>query len=166
MNFLRHLTSYCVSFHVQLWNLFVVDYLSKRWAVQSLTEPWAITPFLSFELSINRGISWGLFSSTNPYIFWGVTVAVGLFLAAFAWYASQDREKGICSFAQMLVVVGGTGNLFDRVFYGGVVDFIHVHYDAWSFPSFNSADICIVVGVFLMVVQLFLKKNAHDQPLS
>ena len=159
MIFLQHFRSYCVSFHVQLWNLFVIDYLSKRWVIQSLTEPWNIAPFLSFELSINRGISWGMLSSTNPYIFSGVTVIVGIFLAVFTWYTAQDREKGICSFTQMLVVVGGTGNLFDRIFYGGVIDFIHFHYGAWSFPSFNIADICIVLGVFLMLLQLILKKE-------
>lgn len=166
MMFFRHLISRCFSFHIQLWNLYVLDYLSKRWATRSLLEPWNITSFLSFETSINRGISWGMFSSDNPYVYWTVTVAVGVFLVLFAWNASQERENGICNFSEMLVVVGGTGNLFDRIFYGGVVDFIHVHYGAWSFPSFNIADICIVIGVFLMLVQLLLRRKIHDQSLS
>ena len=156
MNTFQHFRSYCFSFHVQLWNLFVLDFLSKQWAVRSLLEPWEINPYLTFELSINRGISWSMFSSDNPFVFGAVTLIVGLFLAAFAWHASGERGKGNCTFAETLVIIGGTGNLFDRLFYGGVIDFIHVHYGPWSFPIFNIADICIVLGVFLIMAHLFI----------
>lgn len=142
-----------------LWNFFVLDFLSKRWALSSLQEPISVCSFFTFELSINRGVSWSMFSSDNPYIFGLVTVAVALFLGAFAWYAYERKQQHHSTFAETLVIVGGTGNLFDRFVYGGVVDFIHFHYGAWSFPIFNVADICIVLGVFLMVLHVMFLKD-------
>lgn len=150
----------CFSSHVQLWNFFVLDVLTKRWALHSLRyQSISAGPYLTFELSINRGVSWSMFSSSDPYVFGAVTVIVGLFLATFAWFAFTRRQQRQCIFAETLVIVGGTGNFFDRLFYGGVVDFIHVHYGAWSFPIFNIADICIVAGVFLMVIQTIFNKT-------
>ncbi len=144
----------CFSSHAQLWNLFVLDVLVKRWAVHTLQyQSLSVLPNLTFELSINRGISWSMFSSNNPYVFAAVTTLVGSFLVFFAWITYAHKKVGQCSFAETLIIVGGTGNFFDRLFYGGVVDYIHVHYGAWSFPIFNIADICVVVGVFLIVIQ-------------
>ena len=151
-------SSFCFSSHAQLWNLFVLDVLVKRWALHSLQyQSLSVGPYLTFELSLNRGVSWSMFSSENPYVFAAVTFVVGFFLAFFAWVTYARKQRGQCSFAETLVIVGGTGNFFDRIFYGGVVDYIHVHYGAWSFPIFNIADICIVTGVFLMVAQIFKK---------
>jgi len=153
-------SSFCFSAHAQLWNFFVLDVLVKRWALHSLQcQAISVCPYLTFELSINRGVSWSMFSSANPYIFAAVTAVVGLFLATFAWITYARKQRGQCSFAETLVIVGGTGNFFDRLFYGGVVDYIHFHYGAWSFPIFNIADICIVTGVFLMVVQIVFSKT-------
>jgi signal peptidase II len=156
----KKIQNVCFSSHVQLWNLFVLDVLTKRWALHSLQyQSIPVCPYLTFELSINRGVSWSMFSSANPYIFAAVTLVVGLFLAAFAWFTFTRRQQLQCTFAETLVIVGGTGNFFDRLFYGGVVDFIHVHYGAWSFPIFNVADICIVTGVFVMVAQIIFNKT-------
>ncbi len=150
----------CFSSHVQLWNLFVLDVLVKRWALHSLQyQSISVCPYLTFELSINRGVSWSMFSSANPYVFAAVTFVVGSFLAFFAWVTYAYKQRGQCSFAETLVIVGGTGNFFDRLFYGGVVDYIHVHYGAWSFPIFNIADICVVIGVFLMIFQIVFNKK-------
>ena len=154
--------AFCFSYHAQLWNLFVLDVIIKRWALHSLAhQPLFVCPYLTFELSINRGISWSMFSSSNPFIFGAVTALVGAFLALFAWacLTRQSKPSGECLFAETLVIVGGTGNFFDRLFYGGVIDFIHVHYGSWSFPIFNIADICVVGGVFLMVFKILFKKT-------
>ncbi len=154
--------TFCFSPHAQLWNLFVLDVLVKRWAFHSLQyKIIPLCPYLVLELSINRGISWSMFSSSNAYVFGAVTAVVGVFLAFFAWITYTRKQRGQCSFAETLVIVGGTGNFFDRFFYGGVVDFIHVHYEAWSFPIFNIADICVVTGVFLMVIQILFNKTVR-----
>lgn len=152
--------TFCFSYHAQLWNLFVLDVLTKRWALHSLAHhSLDVCPYLTFELSINRGISWSMFSSSDPLVFAGVTAIVGAFLAFFAWISYARKKPGQCLFAETLVIVGGTGNFFDRLFYGGVVDFIQLHYEAWSFPTFNLADMCVVTGVFLMVGQILFNKK-------
>jgi signal peptidase II len=156
--------AFCFSYHAQVWNLFVLDVLTKRWALHSLRyQSVVVCPYLSFELSINRGISWSMFSSSHPVVFAGVTAVVGVFLGLFAWISYTRKKPGQCLFAETLVIVGGTGNFFDRLFYGGVVDFIHVHYGEWSFPTFNVADICIVTGIFLMVFHSFFNTRHPER---
>ena len=67
----------------------------------------------------------------------------------------ERKKAGDIILGQVLVVAGGFGNLCDRVWYGYVIDFIHVHYKQWSYPYFNVADMCIVVGVFIITTQIF-----------
>lgn len=158
---------FCFSSHAQLWNLFVLDVLVKRWALHALQyQSISACPYLTFELSINRGISWSMLSSNNPYVFAAVTALVGSFLVFFAWITYARKRVGQCTFAETLILVGGTGNFFDRLFYGGVVDFIHIHYGAWSFPIFNIADICVVTGVFLIVIQTIFTKKLFTTVIS
>jgi signal peptidase II len=66
-----------------------------------------------------------------------------------------------------LVLGGAVGNLFDRVAYGHVIDFILVHWqDRWFFPAFNLADSAITVGAIMLALDMFISKKsgetAHD----
>ncbi len=58
-----------------------------------------------------------------------------------------------------MVIAGSVSNILDRVVYGGVVDFIHVHINGWSFAVFNIADVAIVVGVCIMMLQEVYDNN-------
>jgi signal peptidase II len=65
--------------------------------------------------------------------------------------------------ALSLIFAGALGNLYDRVSYGYVIDFIEVYYRTYRWPSFNVADSSITVGVGLLVLQIF-RKDTHDVP--
>ena len=55
-----------------------------------------------------------------------------------------------------LILGGALGNVIDRVQWGYVVDFIHVHYERWYFPAFNVADSAITVGAALLILDALL----------
>jgi hypothetical protein len=60
-----------------------------------------------------------------------------------------------------LLLGGAIGNVYDRISYGYVIDFIHVYYQTWHFPIFNIADCAITVGAIMLIIDsLFLEKKA------
>lgn len=63
-----------------------------------------------------------------------------------------------------MVLGGAIGNVLDRVFFGYVIDFIHVHwYDVWHYPIFNIADIGICVGMALVVIDMLFFEKKREQ---
>ena len=139
--------------------LFLIDRVTK-WTVVSLdVDSYEVTSWLSLDVQLNRGISWSLFHSVNTWTFLLVSlcvVAVTLCVVAFAVY-QWHRDKPI--YGQTMVIAGSVSNILDRVVYGGVVDFIHVHINGWSFAVFNIADVAIVVGVCIMMLQEVYDNN-------
>ena len=152
----------CSSSHSGLWLLFILDFFSKQWAFGALEYPLRLTSFLSFDIALNRGISWSMFASGNPLVFMALTGVIGAFLFFLSWYSARRREEGHCILGEKLIVIGGTGNFLDRLYYGGVIDFIHFSYEGWSFPIFNIADICICIGVALLLWQTIVGTLVHE----
>ena len=58
-----------------------------------------------------------------------------------------------------LILGGAVGNLYDRVAYGYVIDFLDAYYQQWHWPVFNIADSAIVLGVGLMLLEMFINPN-------
>lgn len=141
-----------------LWILLLFDRILKRAIIWGNLCPAKVFPFLTCRVTLNRGVSWSLFSSENNIHFYGLTFLIGVFLCGFAWYVHKRAEQDYDTFGEMLVLVGGTSNLMDRLVYGGVVDFIQLSYGKWSFPIFNFSDVCIVLGVLLMVYNAFYEE--------
>lgn len=132
---------------------FVVDRITKEIILHYQPKNYAFTSFLSFDLCFNRGIAWSWFHSQSALVFSLVTLIIGCFIIFLAWHALQRFKAGFYVGPELLVMTGALSNFFDRFLYGGVVDFIVLHYGSWYWPTFNVADYCIVLGVILMVVQ-------------
>ncbi|PIE46669.1 MAG: signal peptidase II [Gammaproteobacteria bacterium] len=121
-----------------------------------------IEPILNWTLKYNYGAAFSFLADQNGWQKWffaGLSLAVSLFLL---WYIRKvPRNAKVLSFAMALILGGAVGNLIDRILYGHVIDFIHVHYaDVWHYPVFNIADCGIVIGVMLMVYDmLFLESK-------
>lgn len=146
-----------------------LDQWSKQWATASLqgqgTVP--VIPGL-FDFCYlphgNTGAAWGLFSGNWVML---ILLPVLMVIAIIVLLIVKRNMHKMAFFSLVLVVVGGIGNLIDRVKQGAVVDFIRFAF--WdSFPTFNVADIVICIGVgFMMLYILFIdgkeeKKNAAD----
>jgi lipoprotein signal peptidase len=87
---------------------------------------------------------------------------------AITWWSARPaarRELGL-SAALGLILAGTLGNLFDRLVFGGVRDFLLLHYYAREWPVFNVADCCLVLGAFLLLGQAFFGKSAARSPAT
>ena len=117
-----------------------------------------VFPFLNFYLNMNTGIGFGLVSlEANIYyhILTSLIVGVTIVLIFFLW-----KSKGIDSYLIALIVGGSLGNLFDRINYYAVPDFIDLHIGVYHWFLFNVADIFITVGIIgLMFVELRKKEK-------
>ena len=71
-------------------------------------------------------------------------------------------NKVLCS-AYALVLAGAIGNLYDRIAYGYVIDFLHVYYENWHFPVFNIADCAICIGAALLLFDAFTGESPKEQ---
>jgi signal peptidase II len=67
---------------------------------------------------------------------------------------SNNTLIGVC-----FVIGGGVGNLFDRILYGSVTDFLYVKFGFFQTGIFNMADVSIMVGIFVILLQFFLKRD-------
>jgi lipoprotein signal peptidase len=115
---------------------------------------------------VNHGALFGFLGqhvSLANTLFAAISLAAA---AAIAWWSSRPvarRERGL-SAALGLILAGTLGNLFDRLVFGGVRDFLHLHYQSFDWPVFNLADVCLVFGAFLLLGQAFFGKSAAEAP--
>lgn len=132
---------------------FSIDLLSKFVIVELVMQPPRniyITSFFNIVLSYNKGISLGIFSSyfenSSTILSFATSLVVG-FLFVWMLYAKTHVQ----TMAIGLIVGGAAGNIFDRMRQGAVTDFIDLHLGSWHWPTFNGADIAIVVGAAWVV---------------
>jgi len=145
------------------------DQLSK-WAVMELIfhgdlspRQIEVTPFFNWVVVWNRGISFGMFnqqSAYGPYLLIGLALLISLIFLIWLFRTNSRMQS-----AGLALVIGGAiGNVIDRVQYGAVFDFLDFHVGGYHWPAFNLADSCIVVGVFILLIQaLFFEKEVHAQ---
>ncbi len=138
------------------------DLASKRWAEHALDAPRSIVDgVVVFALAKNPGGAWSLFHDASDAVrvpfFVGVSVvALAALVMMLAGSLRAERPGWALRAGLALVVGGAVGNLADRLRYGYVIDFIELH-ARWHdmqvrWPTFNVADVAIVVGVALVVV--------------
>ncbi|MFO0665874.1 MAG: signal peptidase II [Polyangiaceae bacterium] len=161
----------------------VADVTSKLWAEKRLEQPPGyvdlVEGHLSFVLAKNKGGAWGLLQGTSESLrrpfFLLVSVLAIMFIVTL--YRRLTPKQHALKWGLPLVLGGALGNVFDRLRYGHVIDFIdyrsnwvlklnervakhvakHVVTDHW--PTFNVADIAICVGVILMAVDMFTSRR-------
>mgnify|MGYP003967622615 CR=1 FL=1 len=123
---------------------FFVDQLSKLLAVRYLAEADVpLLSFLSLSLSFNRAMSWGILNGVMHLSVATLHAVVLVLLGAFAY---AQHRKGVFIVPEIMVLAGGFSNLFDRVYRDGVVDYLDFYVGAWHWPTFNVADMFVVLG--------------------
>ena len=118
-----------------------------------------IYPFLNFYLVWNTGIGFGLASmETNIYyhILTSIIAIVNIGLIFFLM-----RFKTIYAYLIALIIGGSLGNLFDRIYYYAVPDFIDLHFGNYHWFIFNVADIFITAGIIGLISVEILKKEKN-----
>ena len=144
--------------------IFLSDRLTKLYLIDLQANgtdiDFYIYPFLNFYLLWNTGIGFGLVSMETS-IYYHILTAVILIINAGLIYFLV-KSKGVQSYLFAIVIGGSLGNLFDRIYYYAVPDFIDFHIGNFHWFIFNVADIFISIGIkCLIITELFIfnKKN-------
>ena len=141
------------------------DQASKWWILDGLRLPELgrvdLLPVLSFTMVWNQGVTFGLFragGAWGPLLLAGVAVAIVAALGV--WLARAESRLVATSLGA--IAGGAVGNVADRMRFGAVVDFIHLHAGGWSWYVFNVADAAIVCGVAALVLDGLRTRKAPD----
>lgn len=110
----------------------------------------------------NPGASFSLFRTLGDSAPLAIIVATGFIIGCIGYYLFA-RAKDYERVPLALIVGGALGNLIDRVRFGAVVDFLDFHIGGAHWPAFNVADICIVVGVGLYLLNMYLARRQCKQ---
>ncbi|SEI38176.1 signal peptidase II [Azotobacter beijerinckii] len=151
--------------------VFVIDQASKLYfeGALRLYQQIEIVPGLfSWTLAYNTGAAFSFLAGESGWQRWlFALIAVAVSGVLVVWLKRLRSAETWLAVALALVLGGAVGNLFDRVAYGHVIDFILVHWqDRWFFPAFNLADSAITVGAIMLALDMFISKKsgetAHD----
>lgn len=140
--------------------VFILDWLSKYVALEFLTPqtPVQVFPFFNFYLTFNPGISFSMFRADSPYGVWAL-IGVTCVICGFILYAIKKEKESWTRFGLMLILGGALGNVWDRIRYGVVVDFLDFHLADYHWPAFNVADSAICIGVAIILWQTLRRKK-------
>jgi signal peptidase II len=144
--------------------VFALDRLTKSIIEASLTSydvHTVIPGFFDIVHSQNRGVAFGLMNDSHST--WRTLVLVVfsagalLLVAGMLWRAARLDRWTTTGLA--LVLGGAAGNLFDRLMWGRVTDFLEFYIGSFHWPTFNVADSCIVIGSGLLILELLKPKH-------
>ena len=120
-----------------------------------------VFPFLNFYLIWNTGIGFGLASMETNIYYHIITAFIALVIIGLIFFLIKSRGVNIYLFA--LIIGGALGNLFDRIYYYAVPDFIDLHLGNYHWFIFNVADIFITIGIIgLMLVEILKKEKISE----
>jgi signal peptidase II len=144
----------------------IADRVSKI-VIQRKMSPIDAIPVIPGWLRIihteNPGAAFGMLADGNPWLRSGILIGVSglvlIFVASALWNTRSSFTGALTRTALALILGGALGNLYDRVIYGTVTDFIEVYRGAWSFPAFNVADSAITIGAVLLMIDLARPKR-------
>ena len=141
--------------------IFLLDRISKYMIIKS-SEPlgelnMSITSYLNFNLVWNNGIAFGLFSFERDFYYNLISLIIILVTLIIIWLAY--RAQGLEKIGYLMITGGSLGNIFDRMYYSSVIDFIDISINNFHWFIFNVADIFISLGVILLIILEFFKKK-------
>ena len=143
----------------------VLDQLTKLWASTALNyaESVAIIPFFNLTLMHNTGAAFSFLSEAGGWQRWFFAlVALVISGVILVWLKRLPSDKVWLAVALALVLGGALGNVWDRIYYGYVIDFLDVYYRNWHWPAFNLADTAIFIGAVLLIIDGLRGEKAHS----
>ena len=149
-----------INFFIILF-IFGLDRISKFYVIfqneKNLSSNLFTSKFLNINLIWNDGIAFGLFSFDEKMYYNILTVLILIITLVILWMIT--KTKGLEKFAFLMIFGGSLGNVFDRIFYSSVPDFIDFHINNFHWFIFNVADIFITVGVIMLIMLEIFKKK-------
>ena len=145
--------------------IFFLDRISKIYILnlfeKNQIEEIVIFSFLNFYLILNEGIAFGLLNFDSQKIYNFITIIIILISLIVLFYAL--KLKNYSGYFFSLIFGGAIGNLYDRIKFQAVPDFIDIHVGNYHWFIFNVADIFITLGVVCLIFdELFLNKKSKE----
>ena len=146
--------------------VFLLDRISKIYILNLAETDQSVDIYLSSYLNLyliwNTGVGFGILSSNQEFFYNSITfiiILINIFIL-FMLFKYNDYRVYF-----LLIVLGGSlGNLYDRIQYRAVPDFIDLHYESFHWFVFNVADIFISLGIIcLILAEVFFNKGSKDE---
>lgn len=145
----------------------ILDQVTKYVATAMLQmyQPVKVLPVFNFTLAHNTGAAFSFLSEAGGWQRW-LFALIALFtsLAIVYWLSKLPKGESWTALSLSLILGGALGNLYDRVAYGYVIDFLDFYWGMAHFPAFNVADSAITVGAVVMTLEALLKKPTIKSP--
>ncbi len=156
-----NLKKYFIDFSI-IFLIFLFDRVTKILVINSLNSnseiSYQLNSYIDLNLIWNSGIAFGLLSFDEIKYYNLLTIIIILVTAVIFWMII--KTEGIEKIGFMMIFGGSLGNIFDRIYYSSVPDFIDIHINNFHWFIFNVADIFITLGVILLICQeIFVKRK-------
>tara|TARA_Y100001970_G_C13724828_1_gene598495 strand:- start:119 stop:625 length:507 start_codon:yes stop_codon:yes gene_type:complete len=134
--------------------IFIFDRISKIYVIYLHNKLFGSeifsSNFLNIYLTWNEGIAFGLFPF-NEKIFYNI-LTIMILIIIFIIFIMTIKSDGVKKYSLLMILGGALGNVFDRLYYRAVPDFIDFHIGNFHWFIFNVADIFITLGVIFMII--------------
>ena len=144
--------------------IYFLDRLSKIYVIQLDKNNFGSEIFNSSYLNIvliwNKGIAFGLFSFNETHLYNILTLIISIIIIIVI--IMSLRTQGFKRYSLLMVVGGALGNLYDRIFFNAVPDFIDFHIGEFHWFIFNVADMFISLGVIFMILYELIDNNKNN----
>ena len=134
-------------------SIFLLDRISKIYVIsldkKFLGSEIFSSEFLNITLIWNEGIAFGLFSFDEKYLYNILTLFIVIIILIV--FFMLIKSKGFKKYSLLIILAGALGNVYDRIIYNAVPDFIDFHIGNFHWFIFNVADIFITLGVIFMI---------------
>ena len=145
--------NFFINFFIIL-SIFCLDRLSKIYVISFHEKNYGSdlynSKFLNISLIWNEGIAFGLFSFSDKFFYHILTFFIGVVILIIL--IMLNKSEGLKKYSLLMILGGALGNIYDRIFYGAVPDFIDFHIGNFHWFIFNVADIFITLGVIFMII--------------
>ena len=146
--------------------IFLLDRVSKTYVIylndKLLGSEIFSSKFLNISLIWNEGIAFGLLSFNEKIIYNLLTIIILIIILIIFFMVL--KSYGLKKYSLLMILGGALGNVYDRIFYGAVPDFIDFHVQNFHWFIFNVADIFITIGVIFMIFLELTDININKKP--
>jgi len=145
--------------------IFSLDRISKYYVIllneKNLSPDIFTSKYLNISLIWNQGIAFGLFSFNEVNLYNFLTALIAIIIAIIFFMIL--RSEGIKKYSLLMILGGALGNLYDRIFYKAVPDFIDFHIGNFHWFIFNVSDIFITIGIIgLIILELTINNKKFE----
>jgi signal peptidase II len=146
--------------------LFVLDQWVKQLVVANMQylESIEVMPFFNLFYVHNYGAAFSILSDQAGWQRWFLTIVTSLIsIGLLVWLSRLNQQQKLLCFGLAMVLGGALGNLYDRVVFGYVIDYIDWYVNDYHWPAFNIADAAISIGAVALIIDSFKNPNGEKR---